>query len=160
MKIIYVHHGEREKSGNREDPLVGNSEDLTPNGIKDAELVAKRFEDKKITAIVTSPYIRCKHTAEIINKYHNVPIIEDERFNELDYYNKERFKPFLKRNIEAIKDIVKKYTDDDVIICVTSGVNLSAFICYFYKIRPTHRTPWAQAIQTSPVAFTIGKWDL
>ncbi|MBO4433485.1 MAG: histidine phosphatase family protein, partial [Clostridia bacterium] len=53
-------------------------------------------KDVKITAIVTSPYIRCMHTAQIINKYHNVPIIEDERFNETDYYNKETFEKYTK----------------------------------------------------------------
>lgn len=36
----------------------------------------------KIKAIIISTYKRCKHTAEIINKYLNVPIIEDSRFNE------------------------------------------------------------------------------
>lgn len=160
MKIIYVHHAEREKLGNRDNPEIGNAEDLTSDGVTDVELVSKRFADIKITGIVTSPYVRCKHTAEIINKYHNVPIIEDKRFNEIDYYNNELFVPFLKRNIEAIDDIVKKYNDDDVIVCVTSGVNLTAFICYFYNLEPNENTPWSQAIQSSPVAFTIGKWDL
>ena len=37
----------------------------------------------------------------------------------------EEWETLLKRNMEAIDDIVKKYNDDDTIICVTSGVNFS-----------------------------------
>ena len=69
----------------------------------------------------------------------------------------EEWKHLLKRNMEAIDDIVKTYKDDDTIICVTSGVNVSAFICYFYKIEPSNETPWSQAAGLSPMIFTIGK---
>ena len=157
MKIIYLHHAEREKSGNRNDKTLANLEDITKDGIKSCELLAKKLKDIKVTAIVTSPYIRCVHTAQIINKYHNVPIIEDERFNETDYYNNETFESMLKRDMEAIDDIVKKYDDDSNIICVSSGNNISAFICYFYNITPGKNTPWAQAISLSPVSFYIKK---
>ena len=69
----------------------------------------------------------------------------------------EEWKNLLKRNIEAIDDIVKTYNDDDTIICVTSGVNFSAFVCYFYNIEPTNDTPWSQAGDISPIIFTSGK---
>ena len=36
----------------------------------------------------------------------------------------------LKRNMEAIDYIVNKYNEEDNIICITSGVNFSAFVCY------------------------------
>ena len=61
------------------------------------------------------------------------------------------------RNDNIFSDIVKTYKDDDTIICVTSGVNVSAFICYFYKIEPSNETPWSQAAGLSPMIFTIGK---
>ena len=63
----------------------------------------------------------------------------------------------LKRNIEAIDDIVNKYPNDSVIICVTSGVNISAFICYTYKITPSNDVPWSQAADLSLVIFNIKK---
>ena len=84
MKIIYMHHAERDIGKNHTNPDLRQLEDITDIGIKEAELLAERFKNKNITAIVTSPYIRCKHTAEIINKYHNAPIIDDDRFNEKD----------------------------------------------------------------------------
>ena len=157
MRIVYMHHAERKISEGHNDPNLRQLEDITERGIKIAELLSERLKDEKITAIVTSPYLRCKHTAEIMNKYQNVPIIEDARFNEMD---DEEWKDLLKRNMEAIDDIVNKYNDDDVILCITSGVNLSAFICYFYNIEPTNDVPWAQGADLSPVNFTIGKRSL
>ena len=155
MKIIYMHHAERDIRSNHNEPKLRQLEDITEIGIKEAELLSKRLEKQKITAIVTSPYLRCKHTAEIINKYHNVPIIEDERFNEIN--QGEEWQNLLKRNIQAIDNIVNSYQDDDVIICVTSGVDFSAFICYFYDIEPTNEVPWSQACDISPIIFTKGK---
>lgn len=155
MKIIYVHHAERNVSKDHLNSELRQLEDITETGIKEAEFLAERLKKQKVKAIVTSPYLRCKHTSEILNKYINVPIIEDSRFNEMQ--KNEEWKHLLKRNMEAIDDIVKTYKDDDTIICVTSGVNVSAFICYFYKIEPSNETPWSQAAGLSPMIFTIGK---
>ena len=158
MKIIYMHHAERNISINHNDSEKRQLEDITEFGIKEAEILSEKFKSQKITAIITSPYIRCQHTAEIINKYHNCPIIEDERLNEMK--TGEDWETFLKRNMETIDNIVNTYTDDDTIICVTSGVNLSAFVCYFYNIKPSNSTPWCQAAAISPINFTIGKKKL
>ena len=53
MKIIYCHHGEREIDPKRPRSQTDN---LTENGIKDAELVGELFEHQKITAIYTSNF--------------------------------------------------------------------------------------------------------
>jgi len=151
MRIIYMHHAEREIGPNHNDPELRQLEDITTLGVKDAENMAERYKDENITAIITSPYLRCRHTAEIINKYHNVPIIDDERFNESK--KGEGWENLLIRNIEAIDDIVHNYTDEDVIVCVTSGINLVAFICYFYDIKPSKAVPFSQAGAISPVNF-------
>ena len=82
MKIIYVHHAERNITKQHNDKRYRQLEDITKNGIKDAKLLSKIFKDKKITAIYTSTYIRCTHTAKILNRYNKVPIYYDERFNE------------------------------------------------------------------------------
>lgn len=158
MRIIYMHHAERNIGENHNDPKLRQLEDITGLGIKESEVLSERLKKQNITAIVTSPYIRCKHTAEIINQYHNAPIIEDERFNEMN--SGEEWDHFLKRNMNAIDDIVKEYSDDDTIICVTSGVNFTAFVCYFYNIIPTNSVPWSQAGSISPINFTIGKKNL
>ena len=95
------------------------------------------------------------HTSEIINKYHNLKILKDDRFNEIQ--KGEDYLSFLKRNMEAIDEIVKSYSDDDVILCVTSGINISAFICYTYNINPSNDLPYSQAIDLSPVIFNVKK---
>ncbi len=155
MRIIYLHHAEREITDGHNIPSLRQLEDITENGIKEAELFALKYEKERIDVIITSPYLRCKHTAEIINKYHNVSIIEDERFNEKE--KEEEWKPFLERNMEAIDVAVKNCDNDGVIMCVASGVNLTAFICYVYGITPSNDTCWSQAASLSPVVFTIDK---
>lgn len=149
MQIIYVHHADRDLSNKTIDSQL---QDITENGIIDANLLADKFKNINIKAIYTSPYLRCKHTADIINKYHNTCIINEPRFNEM--HIEESWREFSLRNMEAIDDIIKKYTDNDLIICVSSGVNLSAFIYYFNHINPTNNSPRIQAITTSPVLFT------
>lgn len=154
MKLIYLHHAERDMSSKAEwGSLERTFDDITEEGIKRTEFLAEKLKNEKITAIITSPYLRCKHTAEIINKYHNLDIIEDDRFNEIQ--KDEELESLLKRNMEAIGDIVNKYSDDSVIICVTSGANISAFICYTYDIVPSNDLPWSQAADLSPVIFNI-----
>lgn len=169
MKIIYVHHALR----NLGNP-PSQDDGILPLGVKDAEVTAKVLKfmlDKsksKFKAIYTSPYYRCKKTAEIINKFINLPIYEEPRFNE---FNKvfdvvERNKTITKtetwsecqtRIREAIKEIVFKYEDNDTIICVTSGVNISAFIGLAYKIPISENIPFPLVPSCSPIGFEIDK---
>jgi len=156
MQIIYMHHAERDITNyENESDEQRQKNDITKRGEEIAKLISEKLKNKKITAIYTSPYYRCKKTAEIINANQGIDIIEDGRFNEKS--SSESWPDFLKRNIQAIDDIEKKYNDNDTIICITSGVNISAFICYFYKINPTEETPYSQALDISPVTF--GKVD-
>ena len=167
MKIIYVHHALRQ---------VGNppSQDdkIQPLGLQDAEIVAELMkmmsEYSNIKAIYTSPYFRCAKTAEIINKYINLPIYEDPRLNE---FNKvfevieggisttktETWTECQNRIREAIKDIVFKYDDNDTVICVTSGVNITAFIGLAYKIPASENLPFPWVPSCSPIGFEIDK---
>lgn len=155
MKIVYLHHAERAIGENHLDPILRQEEDITELGIEEAKLIGKQLGKKQVTAIYTSPYLRCRHTAEIINEYQNVEIIDEPRFNEKEYG--ESWESLLKRNCDALDDIVNKYNDDDIILCVTSGVNLSAFVCYFYGIEPSNDVPWCQGTTISPVNFMYGK---
>ena len=97
MKLIYMHHAERDMSSSEEwGTLERTFDDITEEGKKRAEFLAEKLKNEKITAIITSPYLRCKHTAEIMNKYHNLSIIEDDRFNEIQ--REEEWKSLLKRS--------------------------------------------------------------
>ena len=154
MKIIYVHHAERNLSYSK-DLNLRNKDDITLDGIKEAMLLAKKLKKINVTSIITSPYLRCRHTAEILNEGLNVNIIDDDRFNE--FKMGETVGEFLKRNMEAINDIVTNYNDSDTIICVTSGVNITAFICYFYGIDVNDSTKLSQAASISPIIFEYKK---
>lgn len=167
MKIIYVHHANR---------ALGNppsqNDDLTDVGVRDAELVAELFKNAlgktNFKAIYTSPYLRCKKTAKIINKYINVPIYDEPRFNEFKTVfelvkgkhikkNQETWLDCQLRIREAIKDIVNRYEDSDTVICVTSGVNITAFISLAFKIEPNENLPYPLVPSCSPIGFDIDK---
>ena len=161
MRIIYMHHAERNIGPNHSDPILRQEEDITETGIEECELLGKEFVKNNnkynIKAIYTSPYLRCKHTAEIINKYLKVPIIEEEKFNECN--SGEKFPSLWKRTMEGIDSIIKNdnYTNEDDILVVTSGVNITGFICYFYNVDPENCPTFSQGTFCSPVNFMYKK---
>ena len=108
---------------------------------------------EKITAIYTSNFYRCKKTAQIINRELNVPIIEEPRFNEVGSIEGEDWKDCLERNIAALENIVNKYNDDAVILCVSSGINLSAFVCWNLQAKPHKNFPFMGATNCAPIEF-------
>jgi len=151
MKIIYVHHAERDK---KKKDVTSQEQDITENGIKQAELVAESFKGyANVKAIYTSPYIRCMHTATIINKYIKVPIYEEPKFNEMDFDGNEKWVDFQQRNMNAIDNILNKYSEEDIVICVSSGVNITAFICHAMEINANNENRFCQAGLCSPVTF-------
>lgn len=156
MKIIYVHHGNRKK-GN---PPT-QDDDLTEIGYKDCELNAELFYNAKIKypikAIYTSPFFRCRKTAEIVNTYLNVPIIEDDRLNEFGSIEGEEWKECQKRVLRCIDDIIQRFEDDDSIICVTSGLNIGAFIVKFFGLTPNENIPFVGVPSCSPIVFDFKK---
>lgn len=167
MKIIYVHHALREK-GNP----PSQNDNIQPLGEKDAEIVAELLkimpEKYNVKAIFTSPYYRCAKTAKIINRHIQVPIFEEPRFNEFNnVFNvvegkksttkTETWLECQLRIREAIKDIVNKYEDEGAVVCVTSGVNITAFISLAFKIKPSEDLPFPMIPSCSPIGFDIDK---
>lgn len=156
MKILYVHHGNR-KLGN---PPTQN-DDLTEIGYKDCELVAELLNNKSvkdnIKAIYTSDFFRCKKTAEIINKYLNVPIMEDSRLNEFQSIENEQWVDLQNRVSMCIDDIIQKYNDDDIIVCVTSGINIVSFINKAYNLQSSNDAPFLGIPSCCPIIFDYKK---
>ena len=156
MKIIYVHHGNR-KIGNP----PSQDDDLTEIGYKDCENVAELFNNndlkKYVKAIYTSPFFRCKKTAEIINKNLNSKIIYDDRLEEFGSVKGETWLDLQSRVQDCIDDIINKYDDEDIVICVTSGVNISAFINKAYNLSPSENTPFLGVPNCCPIIFKYKK---
>ena len=167
MRIFYVHHALRDKGNppTQEDGL----KDL---GKIDADLVGKIFEEgnkvMNIKAIYSSTYFRCMETARFINKYLNVKIIEDDRLNEFVGVHSavkgikasdktETWVDCQKRIMNCLKDIVYSFNDDDCVLCVTSGVNITAFINVAYGINPDETRPFPWVPSCSPIGFKIDR---
>ena len=156
MKIIYIHHGNRE---------LGNppskDDDLTEIGYEDARLNNKLFKNVSVKAVYTSPYFRCRRTAEIIFAGKNIPIYEDERLNEYGKWNKnvegETWTQLQERIMASVKDIVFRYNDEDIVAVVTSGVNVVGFLNLAYKLKPSETAPFVMIPSCSPMTFDIDK---
>ena len=167
MKIFYVHHALRDR-GN---PLT-QEDGLKELGMIDADLVGKIFKDggtqMKVAAIYSSPYFRCMETARLINNHLNAEIVQDERLNEFVGVHKavkgekfgmegETWAECQKRIQECLRDIVYKHNEKDIVICVTSGVNITAFINVAYGLKQDENRPFPWVPSCSPVGFEINK---
>lgn len=57
---------------------------LSQAGVILTKKVAERFAKEKVDVIYVSPLMRTVQTANIINKFHNVKVVKDERLTEVD----------------------------------------------------------------------------
>lgn len=156
MKIIFVHHAHR---------AVGNppcrDDDLTELGYEDAKLNAKLLKQIDVKAFYTSPYFRCRRTADILNAGRNLPVFEDDRLNEFGMMKldnqKETWVDLQTRIMQTVKDIVYKYSEDDKVIVVTSGVNVVGFLNLVYGVKQSKKAPFIGIPSCSPLIFDIDK---
>ena len=79
MKVYIVRHGQ--VLHNALNQYNATDEDLTQLGIEQAKELRDKIKKMKFDIIISSPLIRAKHTAEIIN-INNIQIIYDSRINE------------------------------------------------------------------------------
>lgn len=154
MKVFIVRHGE--VATNALKIFNTETEDLNEKGIEQAQELREKIKDMSFDIIISSPLIRAKHTADIINSK-NIPILTDERIKERnpgslagqpytvtdreDYWNyysaitygtNERVQPFFKRVYEFLDELkTKEY--NQVLIVAHSGVS-KAFSAYFEGI--------------------------
>jgi len=84
-KLILVRHAKSIFNEEGVYPLSGPCKGLSDLGLKQAKLIADRLKDMKIDVIFSSPRKRVLQTAEEINKYHNISIIESEKILDMDY---------------------------------------------------------------------------
>ena len=155
MKVYIVRHGEVLHNALK---IYNNeNEDLNENGVKQAEELKYKIKDLEFDVIISSPLIRAKHTAEIIN-INNKEIIIDNRLEErnpgslsgqpLEVTNREEYWNYNTEiqygTSENIKDFVKRVYDfldelknkdyENVLIVTHSGVS-KAFSGYFEGIQ-------------------------
>lgn len=154
MKVYIVRHGEVPHNANK--VYSNENEDLNIKGIAQAEQLKNKIQELEYDVIISSPLIRAKHTAEIINvKNRNVLIdnrLEERNPGDLsgqplevtnreeywNYYTKiqygtsENIQEFFKR-VYNFLDELKTKNYESVLIVAHSGVS-KAFYGYFEGI--------------------------
>lgn len=155
MKLYLVRHGETPHNALKIYSTL--DEDLNDLGIKQAEELRKKIKDIKFDIIISSPLLRAKHTANIINS-NNLEIIFDDRIKErnhgnlsgkplqvtnreeywnyntnIQYVTSENIKYFFKR-VANFLDELKGKEYKNVLIVAHSGVS-KAFSAYFEGIK-------------------------
>ncbi|HQR46258.1 MAG TPA: histidine phosphatase family protein [Thermoanaerobaculia bacterium] len=85
MRLYIVRHGE--SRGNLAGTLQGSrvDEPLSPRGLQQAEALAARLAPEPIDAVLASPMIRARQTAEIVSAPHGLPVETDRDLVEFDW---------------------------------------------------------------------------
>ena len=156
MKIYVIRHGETDV--NLENKINSlNEDDLNQTGIMQAQEVGKKLQNIEYDFIISSPLIRTKHTAELLN-IKNKKISFDDRLIERDagvftkqslenidsddwwnlnpkedYKDAETVKNVLDRIYEFLDELKKKYQKETILLVTHGGVS-KAISCYFYGI--------------------------
>lgn len=58
--------------------------DISENGRRQLDALANRFRDIPLEGIYSSPLRRARLTAEAVNRFHQLPIVFDDRLKEID----------------------------------------------------------------------------
>jgi probable phosphoglycerate mutase len=83
-KIWLVRHGETQ--WNVALRLQGMKDSkLTQNGLRQAEMVARTLQTQKFNLLISSDLGRAIRTADIINKYHGLPVRENKAMRERNF---------------------------------------------------------------------------
>ena len=83
--LYFVRHGEKEEET--------KEKALTEKGKIEAKKAGKFLSQFPIQHIVASPSLRTRQTAEIINAFFGIPILEDERLRERAEFNTATYSP-------------------------------------------------------------------
>ena len=152
MFIYVTRHGQT--NWNLQHKVMGRfDESLNEKGIE-------QLYDKDIDLIISSPLLRAKQTALLINDGKNIPVTYDDRIIERDFgefegrqtkdfdfrgywnyylnqqYEKaENIQDFFKRVYDFLDDITQKYQDKNILIVTHGGVSIP-IACYFKKMIP------------------------
>lgn len=155
MKVYIVRHGEVPHNALKQ--YNNENEDLNENGIRQANELKEKIKNINYDIIISSPLLRAKHTAQIIN-VNNKKILINDKLKERDpgdlsgkpltvtnrdeYWNynttirygtSENIREFFKRIYNFLEDL-KKEDYMSVLIVAHSGVS-KAFNGYFEGIK-------------------------
>jgi broad specificity phosphatase PhoE len=82
--IVFARHGQT--APNREGLVLGRADpELTEEGHRQAALLAAALSAEPVSAILTSPLLRARQTAEPLEAACGIPVVVDERLLEIDW---------------------------------------------------------------------------
>ena len=82
--IVFARHGQT--APNREGLVLGRADpELTEEGHRQAALLAGALAAEPVTAVLTSPLVRARQTAEAVGAACGVAVVVDERLVEIDW---------------------------------------------------------------------------
>lgn len=157
MKIYVVRHGQTNSNVERIIDGCRRDSSLNEIGIAQAGLARELLKDVKFDAIICSPLVRTRQTADILN-INNAPIIYDDRLLERDageftgkslegfnmstywnYYDNteyvevEDIRVFFRRIYDYLDYLKIKYLDKTILLVTHGGVT-KVIDCYFNGI--------------------------
>ena len=82
--IVFARHGQT--APNRDGLVLGRADpELTEEGERQARMLAASLAGEPVTAILCSPLLRARQTAEAISAACGLPVIPDDRLVEIDW---------------------------------------------------------------------------
>lgn len=107
MKIYLVRHGQTD--WNRQRWIQGQQDvDINEQGILQAEKLAETLREVPLEIAFCSPLLRTRHTAEILLKYHDIPLKYDGRLKEI-YLGKWEGKPYVEVMAEETNPVCQYF---------------------------------------------------
>ena len=161
MKLYLMRHGETDN--NKALVIMGvTNQPMNEKGISQAKAVAKAIEetDLRFNAIYSSPLLRAKQTAEILEYLSETPIQFDDRLQEINYgyyegksipvYVHEAHDAFCAKKedmpekemehydeslgrVESFLEEMSHKDEDDQVLAITHGDYLRGFLAYTLK---------------------------
>ena len=83
--------------------------------------------------------------------------MEDSRLNEFKSIENEQWVDLQNRVSMCIDDIIQKYNNDDIVVCVTSGINIVSFINKAYNLQSSNDAPFLGIPSCCPIIFDYKK---
>jgi len=82
--IVFARHGQT--APNRDGLVLGRADpELTEEGRRQAERLAEALAGEPVSAILTSPLLRARQTAEVVGAACGLPVTVDDRLVEIDW---------------------------------------------------------------------------
>jgi broad specificity phosphatase PhoE len=131
MELLLIRHGETD--WNKERKVQGFSDiDLNDVGLHQAQRLALSLKNHNIHVIYSSPLIRARKTAQIINQYHNAPIHLEDNLMEMNQGDFEglSFQELMTRE----KVFLGKWISDPASVKMPNGESLTELQARAWKV--------------------------